>query len=202
MEGEAGRDTERAARGSSVLGPERPRRVLDQHDLLRYRRLQRFPLDRAAEEVNGHHRARSRRHGGCDGCGVDEERVRIDVDEHRSRSAQLDDVGGCGKRVRGNDHFVARADLQGKQREMERCGSGRDDGGMRRAHGLRQRGLELADLRSHRQLTAFDHLPDGRELSLADIRPRQPDRLGHGVETPSFSRYQAIVRSSPSSRST
>ena len=85
---------------------------------------------------------------------------------------------------------------------MERCGAGGDDRGVRGAYGLRERGLELADLLPHRQLAAFDDLPDGRQLGLAHIRPRQPDRLGHGAETPSFSRYQAIVRSSPSSRST
>ena len=97
--------------GSSVPGPERTRRVLDQHDLLGHRGLQRLPLDRSPEEVDRHDRARARGHGGCDGRGVDEERLRIDVDEHRSRTAELDDVGGRREGVRRNDHFVARADL-------------------------------------------------------------------------------------------
>ncbi len=94
------------------------------------------------------------------------------------------------------------ADLEREQRKMERSGAGRHDGGMRGADCLGQRGLELADLRPHRELAALDDLADGRELGLAHVRPGEPDRLAHGVETPSFSRYQAIVRSSPSSRST
>ena len=60
VEREAGGDAERAARRSAVARPERAGRVLDEHDLLRHRGLQRLPLDRATEEVHGHDGARAR----------------------------------------------------------------------------------------------------------------------------------------------
>ena len=82
---------------------------------------------------------------------------------------------------------------------MERCGAGRDGCRVRRADGLRDGGLELLDLRAHRELPGAHDLRDGSELGVPDVRPREPDRLRH---LDGFSRYHAIVRSSPSSRST
>ena len=67
--------------------------------------------------------------------GIDEERVRIHVDEHGARTAELHHVRRCGERVRGHDHLVARADPEREHGEMERRGAGRDRGGVRRAHG-------------------------------------------------------------------
>ena len=50
-------------------------------------------------------------------------------------------------------------------------------------------GLELRDLRPHRQLPALEHLRDRRELLRADVRASA--RRIAGV---AFSRYHAIVR--------
>ncbi len=58
--------------------------------------------------------------------------------------------------------------------------------------------LELGHLRPHSQLAALEHLGDRGELLLAEVRPREPDHAGAGCR----SRYHAIVRASPSSRST
>ena len=130
VEGEAGGDTERAAGRSAVPGAQRAGGVLEERDLLRHRRLQRLPLDRAAEEVNRHDGARPRGHGGGDRRGIDDERIRVDVDEHRARAAELDDIRRRGKGVRGNDDLVTRPDLEREQREMERSGARRDRRGV------------------------------------------------------------------------
>ncbi len=54
--------------------------------------------------------------------------------------------------------------------------------------------LELGHLLPHRQLAALEHLCGSRGLLRADVRPGETDQ--------ELSRYQAIVRSRPSSRST
>ena len=41
------------------------------------------------------------------------------------------------------------------------------------------RGLELLDLRAHRQLPGAHDLLDRCELRVTDVRPREPDRIGH-----------------------
>ena len=65
-----------------------------------------------------------------------------------------------------------------------------------------ERLLELADLRAHRQHPGRDDLGEGGDLGLADVGPREADRVAAHEPTGRFSRYQSIVRSSPSSSST
>ena len=43
----------------------------------------------------------------------------------------------------------------------------------------RDRGLELLDLRAHRELAGAHDLRERGELGLADVRPREPDRVAH-----------------------
>ena len=80
-----------------------------------------------------------RRDRGGDGSDVEVERVGVDVDEHRLRAAQLDGVRGRRERVGGDDHLVARADLEREQGEMERGGAGRDGRRVGRPDRLRDR---------------------------------------------------------------
>ena len=138
VERETRRDAERAARSSAVLRAERAGGVLEEHDLLRHGGLQRLPLDRTPEEMHGHDGARSRRDRGGDGSDVEVERVGVDVDQNRLRAAQLDRVRRRRERVGGDDHLVARPDLEREQGEMERCRAGRDGRRVRRADGLRR----------------------------------------------------------------
>ena len=202
VEGEAGECAERAARRSPVRRAERACGILEQRDLLRHGRLERLPLDGPAEQVHRDHRLRLRRDRLGDLRRVHVERVRVDVDEHGAGAGELDDVRGRGERVRGNDHLVARADAEREDAEVQRRGAGRDDRGVCRSDGVRQRVLELVDLRAHRELPAREHLGHGRELGLADVRSRQPDPLGQAAGAPRCARYHAIVRARPSSSST
>src|SRR5215210_4818274 len=81
---------------------------------------------------------------------------------------------------------------------MEGRSPGGDDHGVGYLACRRETLLELGDLRAHRQLSGLEHLRDRGELLLAEIGPREPDHAGAGWR----SRYHAIVRASPSSRST
>src|SRR5262249_14190370 len=76
--------------------------------------------------------------------------------------------------------------------------AGRDGDGMVDRARRRERGLELADLRPHRQLPALEHLGSGRDLVGADVWARQADQRSAGLR----SLYHAIVRARPSSSST
>ena len=141
---------------------------------------------------------------GRDRCDVEVERVRVDVDEHRLRAAQLDRVRRRGERVGGDDHLVARPDLEREQGEMERRGPRRDGRRVRRADRTRDRGLELLDLRAHRELPGAHDLRDRGELRVPDVRPREPDRVASsGRSSPGTTRSfaRALRRGRPSPRS-
>ena len=105
--------------------PERARGVLDEDDVLRHGGLELLPGNRPAEEMDGEHGAGPRRHGLRDELRADEERLGIDVHEHRTCAAELDGVRGRGEGVGGDDHLVAGADAEREEREMDRGGSGR-----------------------------------------------------------------------------
>ena len=126
--------------------------------------------------MDGQHSARPGRHGLGDELRAHEERLGVDVDEHRARAAELNGVGRGGERVRGHDHLVSRSDPKGEEREMDRRRSGGDRNRLRSPDRSRERGLEGGHLWPHRQLSAREHVGDGRELRLADIGPGEPDR--------------------------
>src|SRR6188768_158837 len=90
MEREAGQQPERAARGPAIARPERPRGVLDQDDVLRHGGLELLPGNGAPEEVDGQDGPGPRGYRVGHELRTDEERLRIDVDEHRARTAELD----------------------------------------------------------------------------------------------------------------
>ena len=64
---------------------------------------------------------------------------------------------------------------------MQRGGAGRDGCRVGGADGVRDRALELVDLRPHREVPGAHDLLDRRELRVPDVRPRKPDRVGHAV---------------------
>ena len=147
------------------------------------------------------YRLRPLRHGARDARGVEVERVGIDVDEHRATAAELDGVRRRGKRVRRDDHLVSESDPESHHREMEGRRARRDDNGICRAASTGERALELAHFRAHREHAGRNDLGHGCELGLADVRARETDGLVH-EPVGRFSRYQSIVRSSPTSSST
>ena len=181
---------------------ERARSVLDEDDVLRHRGLELLPGNRPAEEMDGEHGAGTGRHGLRDELRPDEERLGIDVHEHRTCAAELDGVRGRGEGVGGDDHLVTGADAEREQRKVDRGSSGRHADGLGRPDCSRERALERLDLRPHRQLAAGEHVRDRGELGIADVGPGEPDRRAAHAAAPSRARYHAIVRESPSSSST
>jgi hypothetical protein len=90
--------------GQPVPGSERPQVVV---------------IRRLPGVIDGDDRLRARRDPGFDPFGVQEQRGRIDVREHR-RSALVDDaVGRRGERERRDDDLVARPDPQGERGGVE-----------------------------------------------------------------------------------
>jgi hypothetical protein len=129
--------------------------------------------------VHGHDGARPRGDRGGHGCRIEQERVRVDVDEHRPRATQLDGIRSRGEGVGGHDDLVPGPDLECEQRQVERGGAGRDHCRVPGSHGDGDRCLELDDLRTHRELAAAENLLHCCEFRVADVRPRQPDRISH-----------------------
>ena len=96
--------------------------------------------------------------------GVDVERRRIDVDEHRPGAQPLDGAGGRKERIRRRDDLVARFDVERHQRQEERVGPGRNGDGVRDA----DEGAELA-------LERLDFGPHDEALAVADACHRRED---------------------------
>ena len=207
VEREAAERAERAARPALRAGAERAGGILDERDALRHVRGQRVPVERPSEEVHREHRARARADGGRRTLEVEVHRRRVDVHEDRRRAGERDDVRRGREGVRGHEHLVARSDAESEHTQVERGRAGRDGDGVLDPAGARELVLELGDLRPHGQLTGGEHLRHGGELLVADVRAGEADRvgglrLGAHAAASCVSRYQAIVRASPSSSST
>src|SRR5207247_10655389 len=59
-----------------------------------------FDRRHLAEQVDGHNRLRARRHRGLGRAGIDVERLRLDVHEHRFGADVVDRAGGREERER------------------------------------------------------------------------------------------------------
>ncbi len=194
MEREAAHQAERPAGCAAVRGAERAGRILEEDDVLRHRRLELLPLDRTAEEVDREHGPRARGHRLGDELGADEERLGVDVDEHRP----------CLGRARPRSRWPGTCTRARSPRRPRRCRGRAARGGSqpcrtrprppRPCRPREREPLEGLDLRPHRQLTGREHLGDGRELRLAHVRPREPNRLagvGRGRNARGLSRRRA-----------
>ena len=161
-----------------------------------YRRLDLAPARRAAEEVHDQHGAGALREGVGHGFRPQVHRLGVDIDEHRLRAGERDDVGGRGERVRRHDHLVARPD-QGEHCQMERS-----------RPRVTATACSTSQARARaRPRTRPPWAPLSAVRSRAPRRPRRaPPRRGPAMRAGSRrcrrSRYHAIVRLSPSSRST
>ena len=105
---------------------------------------ERVPVERPAEQVHGEHRARALGDRVGDEREVEVHRRRVDVDEHRPRTGERDDVRRRRERVRRDDHLVAGPDPEREHREVERSRPGGDRDGVGHVAGPRELVLELA----------------------------------------------------------
>ena len=108
----------------------------------------------------------------------------------------------AGKVYAGDHDLVAGPDVEREVRQVQRRRAVRAADGEGGAGRRRQRPLVLRQHRPERQVAAREDALHGRELGLAQVRPRQAHlrRIAHAA--PDRLWYHARVRSSPSSRST
>ena len=139
-EGEGGRVAEAPDRQAVYLCAVRLGAILDDVDAaLPGQRHDRRHVRRPAAKMHRDDRLGSGRDRGGDGFGIDVAAVPVDIDEHRDGADQPDAEGRCHESARRDDHFVAGADAEGLQRELERDRSiGQGDGAaVARAGGYR-----------------------------------------------------------------
>ncbi len=125
---------------------------------------------RAAEEVDGHDRLRPVGDACGDVVGVEVERRRVDVREHRRRAAPGDRLRGRIERERGADHLVAGADLEGVEDEHERVGAVRDPDRPLHAEVGGRLLLERRDVRPADERSRGEHLLEPRPQLLDQWR--------------------------------
>ena len=108
---------------------------------------------------------------GFDAVGIDVERLRIDVDEDRLRADQSNRLSRGNERERRGNHFVARADAERTQDQMQRIGAIADADRVIAAEELRDFLLKRLHVRSQNVLPTGEHRRDGRvdlALELSD----------------------------------
>ena len=127
-------------------------------------------IARQAGIVHRHDRARA---GGdllFDLRGIDQAGVRVDVRKDGRGAHMQNGVGRRGKRQRGGDHLVARADARRQQRKVLRRRAGIDRNAVLGAHILGELLLKLHGLGALGPPARTDDLRVRVDLSLRDIR--------------------------------
>ena len=76
-------------------------------------------LRRHPEGVYGNDGAGTRSDRFFNPLGIDVERLRIDIDEHRRGAFVADSIGHCDERERGQDHLVTLAYIHGADTKMQ-----------------------------------------------------------------------------------
>jgi hypothetical protein len=112
-----------------------------------------------------------------DGRGVDVERRRVDVAEHRPGAGAGDGARGREEGVGRREHLVARPDAEHHQRDQQRIGARRDADAMRGLRIGRHGRLELAGLGPEDELL---RLADGGDHRVEVLAKREV--LGLEVE--------------------
>ncbi|GBD46528.1 hypothetical protein HRbin41_01356 [bacterium HR41] len=130
-----------------------------------------------AEDVHRQKAGRARADGGACGVRIDVERHRIDVAENRLGALVEDAVRRGDEAERCRHYLVAGRDPRCPHREMERSRSARHRRDVLDAELLRQRALELTEHRPERQAPGAQRCEHHRQLALADVGPRERDRV-------------------------
>ena len=131
-----------------------------------------------AEQVDRADRPRPGGDGLLDLRGIDQVRVRLDVDEDRVGAGREDRVGGRREGVADRDHLVAglEADAGEDRHQGQRAVAHRDR--VLHADVLGPAGLELGDLLALGQHPALEDLGDRIDLFLADVGTGDRDHAG------------------------
>ena len=132
VEAVAGDVCERRNRKALVLRAMGLRRIPDDLEpVLPCDRQDRIHIGRLAVQVHRDYRLRSRRDLLLELLHVHQVGVGINVDEHDPRTRHLDGLRRRDEAVRNRDHFVARADAECPQRDVQRVGAVGDTNALR-----------------------------------------------------------------------
>jgi len=124
---------------------------------------------RASEGVHDDDGASERCDGFFDPGGIKIERLGIDIDEDRHGTLVTENVGNGDERERGDDDFIAFADAERADAEMEGTGSGIHGDGLRHADVAREGLLELFHLGAEAQAGSVEYRADGGDIRFGDI---------------------------------
>jgi len=131
---------------------------------------------RPSEQVNWHDRLGPRRYQRLHRARIKAQRVRVDVGENRRRAGVGDGVGGRDEGQIGNNHFVAWAQSQRGEREMQ---AGRAVADRERIFGAAIAGeirLELIDILPDRRYpSGVQRIENELLLARSDQRFRNRD---------------------------
>jgi hypothetical protein len=101
--------------------------------------------------------------------------VSVDVSEHGATSVEGDCVRRSNERPRGDDHLIARSKTEPEKRRLQRNGAIGESDRVRRAHEVREGGLETASgvACPVADPTGPQHVCGGRDLVGGEARPRR-----------------------------
>ena len=193
-ERERGRVAERPDRPAVAAGAVRLGGILDQGQPVPIGDLaQRGQVGRLAAEVHGDDRPGPLGHGRVHRGGVEVERGRVDVGEHRAGAGAGDRLGRRVERVGGADDLVPRADQEALERQDQCVGAVGDGDGLPGTHRVGHLLLERLDVGAEDEAARVDDVA-GRALHVveqvlvlaADVHQRDghPSRLLSGGTAP------------------
>ncbi len=122
----------------------------------------RFNIYRLAVEMNRDNRLGARRERGFELAGVEREKVRLDVNQNRSRACHLNRRHGRDRRMRDGDYFIAVTNAAGDQGQMKCFRSTSDTDSMSGADVRGKLSFERSDLFALDIPTLLQHLGDRR----------------------------------------
>ena len=108
---------------------------------------------------------------------IEVEGTPIDVREDGDPAFVEEAVGAGGERVRRRDHLVSRSDAGRDAEHVQPGGAGGNGGRVRRADSVGDELLEPVDRRAEREPARSEHLENELLFALAEVRPRERDRL-------------------------
>ena len=148
--------------------------VLDEDEVVPPRDLsQVVELGRVAGVVHGDDRSGASAHRFLHECGVDVERVGLDVDHDGSSAYVLDDVHRCRERHRSRNHFIACTHSGCDQCRVQSGSAGIEWQRVYGAEVLRELSSELAGFWAGRDPFRPQRVYDRRDLLLTDDRRRE-----------------------------
>jgi hypothetical protein len=178
---------------------DRLRRVFNQLDAARLRdRHQLEHVGHLAVQVHGHDRAGARRDRALHRGGIDVERVRLNVHEHRCAAGIVDRAGRREERERRGNDFVARRQVQRLERQEQRIGAARAADAVLGVRHARDLDLELRHRGPHDELLRLDDFHHRRQHIVLD-RLVLSNEIQHGDvhDAPAVAREGLVCRRNP-----